>query len=75
MSIKPTTKTVKKTRSTKKTVKAAGAGKNNPTSEIEKDIARVKYQDINDAQDAGSGARICQTIDESDNVGKDIDYK
>lgn len=72
----------KKAKTTKKTVKRkkpsmenTGTGKNNPTAvEQKEDTDMTQYQNVDSGKDTGDDS-IQQTIDESDNIGKDIDYK
>lgn len=77
----PATKTpkTKKTKASKKPAKAkkpsmenTGTGKNNPVTSDEKDTDISQYQHIDSGKDTGETDGIQQTIDESDNVGKDI---
>ena len=64
----PTAETGKKT-----SMENTGTGKNNAGTE-ERDADMSQYQNIDSGKDTGDDS-IQQTVDESDNVGKDIEYK
>ena len=72
----------KKAKTTKKVAKAkkpsmenTGTGNNNPTATEQKEDSDInQYMNVDSGKDTGDDS-IQQTIDESDNVGKNIEYK
>jgi hypothetical protein len=79
MSTVPKTRKAKKATTKKKAVKTkkpsmenTGTGKNNPVTSDEKDTDIAQYQDIDSGKESDNTDGIHQTVDESDNIGKDI---